>query len=57
MSDADVAVRVGRSVVAVEVERTIVLVLVIVATNVENYARTVIVAVIGHFAQPIPSYN
>ena len=45
----DVRVRVRGGVVAVEVERAVVLVLVIVTTNVEHYARTVIVAIIGYF--------
>ena len=49
MSSTDVAVRVGRRVGAVQVERAVVLVLVIVTTNVEHYARTVIVAIIGYF--------
>lgn len=53
MSRRDVAVRVGRRVAAVEVERAIVPVLVIVAADVEDHAAAVIVAVIRHGHQTI----
>ena len=45
----DVGVRVGRVVVAVQVERPVVLVLVTVTTNVQHNARGVIVAVVNNF--------
>ena len=43
---ADVAVRVRGRVVTVQVERPVVLVLVVVTTNVQNNARGVVVAIV-----------
>ena len=44
---ADVRVGVRGSVVTVQVERTVVLVLVVVATDVQHHARSVVVAVVA----------
>ena len=44
---ADVRVRVRGSVVAVQVERTVVLVLVVVTTHVQHNTRSVVVAAIA----------
>ena len=44
---ADVGVLVSRIVVAVQVERAVVLVLAVVATHVQHHARSVVVAVVA----------
>ena len=51
---ADVHVRVRSGVVTVQVEQTVVAVLVVVTANVQHYARSVIVAVVAHSREPKP---
>ena len=47
VTGADVRVRVRSGVVTVQVEKTVVLVLVVVATDVQDNARGVVVAIVG----------
>ena len=47
VTGADVRVRVRSGVVTVQVEHTVVLVLVVVATDVQDNARGVVVAIVG----------
>lgn len=47
VTGADVRVRVRSSVVTVQVEQTVVLVLVVVATDVQDNTRGVVVAIVG----------
>ena len=51
---ADVRVRVRSGVVTVQVEQTVVAVLVVVTANVQHHARSVIVAVVAHSRGPKP---
>lgn len=56
VTGADVGVLVRGSVVAVQVEQTVVRVLVVVAADVQNNARGVVVAIVGLEPEHSPDY-